>query len=106
MSATSFNYPAFSPQASVSVTGSTTASLTPFPASTVISVDTARVVNTGTVVAYIKFGDATVVADATTSIALLPGVIEVFDPPNSATYFSVYAPTGSPVVNVTVGVGA
>lgn len=99
----------FAPIVSVSVNATTTATaaatLPGYPA--VSGIDTVRLVNAGTAVAYIKFGaDASVVADVATGVALLPGVIEVLDPPDTYKYFSVYAPSGTQSINITSGVGA
>jgi hypothetical protein len=105
----SFPYSAFSPYGSVSVTASSTSVTTQVPGSGIVgsNIDTLRIVNTGTVVAYIAFGGDSTVTASVNSIALLPGVIEVFDPASSATgYFAVFAASGSPSINVTSGAGA
>lgn len=101
-------YIAFCPAASVSVNATTTSGTTAvaLPGYGTVGLDTVRIANLGTVVAYIKFGaDATVTADAN-SIAILPGVIEVMDPSNFYGYFAVYSGTNTQIINITTGTGA
>ena len=54
---------------------------------------------------WIKFGDATVVADTTTSMLALGGTVEMHTIPSKKTHVSVLAATTSVSVNIVPGSG-
>jgi hypothetical protein len=61
-----------------------------------------RIVNAGTDIVFIAWGDSTIQASPTTSMPLMPGVIEVFDC-GAATNWAVYGAGG--VIYATSGHG-
>lgn len=52
-----------------------------------------RIVNAGASTAFVKFGGSTVEA-ATTDMPILPGTVEIFDLPESATYMAGICASG------------
>lgn len=73
---------AFSPLGnSVVISGTITSSRTQLPTTG----GAARVYNSGSVIAFVRFGDSTVVAAATDSF-VAPGSTEVFNIPSSCTH--------------------
>lgn len=57
-------------------------------------------------VAFIRFGDSTVVAATTTSMPILPGTIEVFTLPGTHTHMAVITASLTATVYATPGKGA
>jgi hypothetical protein len=64
-----------------------------------------RVHNTGVVTAFIEFGDGTVTASLTTSMALEPGGKEVFSVSGLQTNMAVILASGTATVYATPGKG-
>jgi hypothetical protein len=68
--------------------------------------DEVRVVNAGTVNAFIEFGNSAVSAATSTSIIVLAGTVEVFGVGPGATHVAAIAPSGTPTLYFTTGRGA
>jgi len=65
-----------------------------------------RLTNSGSVTAYLKFGDNTVTASTSTGMDLLPGAVETIRLPPNCTHLAGITASGSTTVGVTPGEGA
>lgn len=64
-----------------------------------------RVVNSGSVIVYLAFGQTSAVTANNTSIPMLGNSVEVFALPNASTYMAVNASSATATVYVTAGEG-
>lgn len=60
------------------------------------------VTNSGTVSVYIKLGDSSVVADATTSIIILPGTMVPLGR-KQCTHVAAITPSSTAIINIVLG---
>ena len=92
----------------VNLTASTTSSRVAkasLPSSSSPAPHEMRVVNTGTVVVYIEFGDSTVAASSATSMPILPNTVESFMVNASQTHIAAVSSSGTPTLFFTTGLG-
>lgn len=64
-----------------------------------------RLYNSGSVTAFIEFGDSTVAAAVATGFPLPAGQVEVFTIPQSTTHMAAITSTGTAVVYASLGMG-
>lgn len=64
-----------------------------------------RIVNTGTVVAFVAFGDSAVTADAGTGMPVLPSTVESFQLNASQTHIAAICTAGTTTLYATTGLG-
>ena len=91
----------FTPGATAKVAATTT---TGRVALSITGAQTVAVVNDGTTVAFIKFGDSTVTA-TTSDTPILGGSSRGFTPPPTATHMAAIMASGTANIYVTVGAG-
>lgn len=93
---------AFSPAGSTAnIAATTTSARVAIPAGTQILVTNAP----GGSLAFISFGDGTVVATAAASMPVIPGAAYTLTPPSGTTNMAAITATGSTTVYVTGGAG-
>ena len=64
-----------------------------------------RVCNSGSVVAFVAFGDSGATATTTTSMPILPNTVEVFTVNPTQTHMAAITASGSTTLYLTTGVG-
>ena len=95
-----------SPTVSLSVTTSSArVAKTALPTNSGGATHELRIVNTGTVVVFVAFGDGTVTADAATGMPILPNTVESFQLSASQTHIAGICASGTATLYATTGLG-
>lgn len=65
-----------------------------------------RIANTGSVVAFVEFGDSTITSTATAGMPILPNTVEVFEIRQNETHVAAITASGSTTLYLTTGEGS
>jgi hypothetical protein len=65
-----------------------------------------RIVNSGTIIVFVEFGDSTVAATTTTGLPILPNTVESFMLNASQTHIAAITAASTAVIYFTTGLGA
>lgn len=65
-----------------------------------------RIVNSGTIIVFVEFGDSTVAATTTTGMPILPNTVESFMLNASQTHIAAITAASTAVIYFTTGLGA